>query len=122
MTCGSATISPAVPPAIPRVGNQWRPFANWTGNNQMSFWSRRKSLGRLRQETSRLDGESPLSFTAACAAMGASGKFESGACAQTQLGAQKTFAQKTKIDRRFANTFTEMLGCKSWPPCRLGCD
>src|SRR6266478_6369687 len=32
IACGSATMSPAVPPTMARVGNQWRPFANCVGN------------------------------------------------------------------------------------------
>lgn len=102
-------MSPAVTPEIDRVGSQCFPFASCSGNDQMSFWSCRKSLGRLRQVTSRLVGDSALSFAGCDATAGSSGKFASVVCAQAEREEHKTPVQKTKRSNGLAKSLIEIL-------------
>src|ERR1700730_3773934 len=50
----------AVPPVINNVGSQWCPLARSSGNTHMSFWSCRKFIGNLRNDTSRSSPGSSL--------------------------------------------------------------
>src|ERR1700730_15859945 len=53
IVCGSVARKTAVPPVINQAGSQWWPLARSSGNSHMSFWSCRKFIGNLRNDTSR---------------------------------------------------------------------
>src|SRR6266536_106343 len=97
-------MSPAVPPTMARVGNQWRPFASCVGNStQIPFWSSRKSFGKDRQETSRSVVGSLPSLEDRDTCDGLSGKLAPSPCAQAQLGGLQMPAQKMSVsNHRFS--------------------
>src|ERR1700736_3463118 len=60
IVCGSVATKTAVPPPITKAGSQWCPLARSGGNSHMSFWSCRKFIGNLRNDTSRSSPGSSL--------------------------------------------------------------
>jgi hypothetical protein len=115
MICGSATMSPAVPPTTASVGSQWCPLPSWSGNSQIPFWSWRKSMGKLRQLTCRSDANSPPDLEACDTCEGLSGNGASAACAWILDGVQNNPAQMTraKTDCFLGIRLIEFLGCGS---------
>src|ERR1041385_4389794 len=68
------------------------------GNVQISFWSRRKSLGRLFHETSRAAGDVLLSLGGRVDCAGLSGSPPPVPCADANSGAKERLRQE-KIGR-----------------------
>src|ERR1051326_723028 len=95
------------------VGSQWCPLATCTGNVQMSFWSRRKSPGRLFHVTSRAAGDVLLSLFGRVDFAGLSGT-PPVVCAEQSAGAQKKPILRTILssDCLFMRII-RVLGCSS---------
>src|ERR1700704_2046106 len=98
ITCGSAAMSPAVTPEMVSVGSQWWPLPNCTGNVQMFFWSRRKSLGNDFHVTSRAAGDL-LSSAGGREDCWLSGSPPPVVCAKANVGAKERPMQKTMVSR-----------------------